>query len=75
MDKVTATDMVVSIQTYTAYRPTLQAYGTAEPLPPAPLNLTGYLKPPSIRPDLVSTPTSGSPTLVPSGIGRLSGYA
>jgi len=69
MDRYTATDMVASKPTN---QPTLQ---TAEPLPPTPLNLPTHLQPPSQQPDMVSPPTSGSPTPVPLGVGGLPGYA
>jgi len=75
MDRFKTTDMVASKHTSNPILPTLQPCKTAEPLPPAPLNLPGYSQPPSIRPDMVSPPTSGSPTPVPLGVGGLPGYA
>jgi len=75
MDRYTATDMVASKPTNQPTLQTLQAYRTAEPLPPVPLNLPTYLQPPSQQPDMVSPPTSGSPTPVPLGVGGLPGYA
>ena len=57
------------------HQPTLQTLQAAEPLPPAPLNLPEYPQPPSLQPDMVSPPTSGSPTSVPLGVGGLPGYA
>jgi len=72
MDNITATDMVASIHILpTLQQPTDQA----ESLPPAPLNLPTYPQPPSQQPDMVSPPTSGSPTSVPLGVGGLPGYA
>ena len=75
MDNITATDMVASKPTDLPTLQTLQAYSTAEPLPPAPLDLPTYPQPPSQQPDMVSPPTSGSPTPVPLGVGGLPGYA
>ena len=72
MDRFTATDMVASIHIlHTLQQPTDQA----ESLPPAPLDLPTYTQPPSQQPDMVSPPTSGSPTPVPLGVGGLPGYA
>jgi len=71
MDRFTTTDMVASIHIlHTIQQPT----DLAEPLPPAPQILPDPLQPPSIRPDMVSPPTSGSPTPVPLGVGGLPGY-
>ena len=74
MDRYTATDMVASKPTHQPTLQTLQAYRTAEPLPPAPLNLPEYSQPPRQQPDMVSPPTSGSPTPAPLGVGGLPGY-